>query len=59
MALEYADDAEVLVQILSFTAGSLANLLQKIEGLYRQEKITQRVYVTVKLLFRACQQPHG
>jgi hypothetical protein len=57
MALEYADDAEVLVQILSLTTGSLVNLLQKIEGLYRQEKITQRVYVTAKLLFRAYEPP--
>jgi hypothetical protein len=57
MALEYADDAEVLVQILSFTAGNLASLLQDIEDLYQQEKISQRVYVTARLLLRAYEPP--
>jgi hypothetical protein len=53
MALEYAHDAEILVQILSFKGGTFASLLQDIEDLYQQEKISQRVYVRAKLLFRA------
>ena len=50
MALEYACDAEVMVQILSFKCCTLSNLMHNIEELYRQEKITQRVYVRAKLL---------
>lgn len=57
MALEYADDAEVLVQILSFKGGSFASLLRDIEDLYQQEKISQRVYVKAKLLLRAYEPP--
>ncbi len=57
MALEYAHDAEVLVQILSFKGGTFASLLQDIEDLYQQEKISQRVYVTAKLLLRAYEPP--
>ena len=53
MALEYAGDADVLVQMLSFKGGTFASLLQDIEDLYQQEKITQRVYVRAKLLLRA------
>ncbi|HZS76210.1 MAG TPA: hypothetical protein VFA41_06300 [Ktedonobacteraceae bacterium] len=52
MALEYAHDAEVLLQILSFKGGRCAGLLRDIEDLYQQEKISQRVYVTAKLLLR-------
>jgi hypothetical protein len=52
MALEYAHDAEVIVQILSFTGGTFASLLQAIEDLYQHEQITQRVYVKAKLRLR-------
>src|SRR5579863_3325907 len=52
MALEYAHDAEALLQILSFKGGTFASLLQDIENLYRQEKISQRVYARAKLLLR-------
>lgn len=52
MALEYAHDAELLLQILSFKCGTLADLLQDIEDLYQQEKISQRVYVKAKFLLR-------
>jgi hypothetical protein len=57
MALAYAHDAEVLLQILSFKGGSIAGLLQDIESLYLHEKITQRVYVTAKLLLRPTDPP--
>jgi hypothetical protein len=50
MALEYAHDAEVLVQMLSFKGGTFASLIHTIEDLYQQEKISQRVYVKAKLL---------
>lgn len=50
MALEYARDAEVMVQILSFKCCTLSNLMHDIEALYRQEKITRRVYARAKLL---------
>ena len=52
MALEYAHDAEIIVQILSFKSSTLNGLMHDIEDLYRQEKITQRVYVRAKLLLR-------
>jgi hypothetical protein len=51
MALEYAHDAEILVQILSFKCSTLNILMHDIEDLYRREKISQRVYVRAKLLF--------
>jgi hypothetical protein len=57
MALEYADDAEVLVQMLSFKGGTFASLQQDIEDLYQQEQISQRVYVRAKLLLRADEPP--
>jgi hypothetical protein len=57
MALKYADDAEVMVQILSFKGRTFASLLQDIEDLYQQEKMSQRVYVRAKLLFRAHEPP--
>ena len=50
MALEYAHDAEVMVQMLSFKGGTFASLMQTIEDLYQHEQITQRVYVKAKLL---------
>ncbi len=53
IALEYAHDAEVVVQILSFKGGTFASLLQEIEDLYQHEQISQRVYVKAKLLLRA------
>lgn len=55
MALAYAHDTEVLLQILSFNGGTFASLLQTIEDLYQHEQITQRVYVKAKLLLRADQ----
>jgi hypothetical protein len=53
MALEYAHDAEVIVQLLSFTGGSFDNLMHALEDMYRQGQISQRVYVKAKLLLRA------
>ena len=50
MALEYAHDAEVLVQILSFQGGTFDGLINTIEDLYQHEQISQRVYVKAKLL---------
>ena len=57
MALEYAHDAELLVQILSFKGGIFDGLMHTIEGLYEQEKISQRVYVRAKLLLRTIEPP--
>ena len=57
MALEYAHDAEVLVQLLSFKGGTFASLLQDIEDLSQQEQISGRVSVTAKLLLRAHEPP--
>ena len=59
MALEYAHDAEVLVQMLSFKGRTFASLLQDIEDLYQQEKISGRVYVKAKLLLRAHEPPEN
>ena len=53
MALEYAHDAEVLVQILSFKNGTFDSLLQTIADMYQQAKITQRIYIKATLLLRA------
>ncbi len=53
MALAYAYDTEVLLQILSFKGGTFASLLQTIEDLYQHEQIVQRVYASAKLLLRA------
>lgn len=50
MALEYAHDAEVLVQMLSFKGGTLASLMQAVEDLHQHEQITERVYVKAKLV---------
>jgi hypothetical protein len=57
MALEYADDAEILVQMLSFKGGAFASLRQDIEDLYQQEQVSGRVYVRAKLLLRADEPP--
>ncbi len=53
MALEYAHNAELLLQILSFKGGTLKDLIQTIEDLYQREQISQRVYVAAKLMLRA------
>ena len=53
MALAYAHDAEVLVQLLSFKGGTFDSLLHTIADLYQQAKISQRVYVKATLLLRA------
>ena len=53
MALAYAHDAEVLVQLLSFKGGTFASLRQEIEDLYQHEQISERVSVRAKLLLRA------
>jgi hypothetical protein len=58
MALAYAHDAEVLVQLLSFKGGTFASLLQDIEELYQQEQISERVYAKTKLMLRADEPPH-
>jgi hypothetical protein len=57
LAFAYAHDAELLVQLLSFKGGTFACILQDIEDLYRQEKISQRVYGRAKLMLRAIEPP--
>jgi len=57
MALEYAHDAEVIVQILSFKGGTFDSLRQAIEDMYQHEQISPRVYVKAKLLLRANEAP--
>ena len=57
LALEYAHDAEIIVQILSFRGGTFDSLMHTIEDMYQQEKISQRVYVKAKLLLRANEPP--
>jgi hypothetical protein len=57
MALAYAHDAEVLVQILSFKGGTFASHMHTIEDLYQYEQVSQRFYVTAKLLLRANEPP--
>ena len=57
MALAYAHDAEIIVQMLSFKGGTFASLLQDMEDLYQQEQISERVYVKAKLLLRAYEPP--
>lgn len=52
MALEYAHDAEILVQILSFTGGTFEALIQTIEDMHQHEQISPRVYVKARLLLR-------
>jgi hypothetical protein len=59
MALGYAHDAELLVQILSFTGGTFASLLQAIEDLYQHEQLSGRVYVKAKLLLRTAGHKDG
>ncbi len=57
MALEYAHDAELVLQILSFKGGTFDSLIHAIEDMYQQEKISPRVYVKAKLLLRANEPP--
>ncbi|HZR43711.1 MAG TPA: hypothetical protein VFB12_26600 [Ktedonobacteraceae bacterium] len=57
IALEYAHDAELLVQILSFKGGTFDDLMHTIEDLYQQEKISQRLCVRAKLLLRTHEPP--
>ena len=57
MALEYAHDAEVIVQILSFKCGTFDSLIHDVEVMYQNEQISQRVYVKAKLLLRANEPP--
>ncbi len=57
IALEYAHDAEVLVQLLSFKGGSFDSLRREIEDLYEHEQISGRVYVKAKLLLMANEPP--
>ena len=57
MALEYAHDAEILVQLLSFKGGTFDSLRQAIEDLYQQEQISGRVYVKARLLLRTNDPP--
>ena len=52
MALEYAHDAEIMVQLLSFKGGTFDGLLHAIEDLYQHEQISGRVYVKARLLLR-------
>jgi hypothetical protein len=59
MALAYAHDAEVLVQLLSFKGGTFASLLQDMEDLYQHEQFSERVYVKAKLLLRAYEPPES
>jgi len=57
IALEYAHDAEVLLQLLSFKGGTFDSLRRAIEDLYQHEQISGRVYVKAKLLLRANESP--
>ena len=56
MALEYAHDAEIMVQMLSFQGGTFDRLLHTIEDLYQHEQISKRVYVKARLLLRTAGQ---
>jgi hypothetical protein len=55
MALEYAHDAEVLVQLLSFKGGTFDSLRHAIEDLHQHEQISGRVYVKARLLLRTAE----
>ena len=57
MALEYAHDAEVLLQLLSFKGGTFDSLRQAIEDLYQHELISGRVYGKARLLLRTNEPP--
>jgi len=57
IALEYAHDAEVLLQLLSFKGGTFDSLRRAVEDLYEHEQISGRVYVKAKLLLRANEPP--
>lgn len=55
MALEYAHDAEILLQLLSFKGGTFDSLRRAIEDLYQHEQISERVYVKARLLLRTAE----
>ena len=57
MALEYAHDAEVMLQMLSFKGGTIDSLRRVIEDLYQHEQISGRVYVKARLLLRTYASP--
>jgi hypothetical protein len=58
MALEYTHDAaEFILRILSFKGGTFGSLMHAVEDMYKQEQISQRVYVKAKLLLRAHEPP--
>ena len=57
LALEYAHDAEIILQLLSFKDSTFGSLMHDVEDLYRQGKISQRDYVKAKLLLRANEPP--
>ena len=57
MALEYAHDAEILLQMLSFKGGTFDSLRHAIEDLYQHEQISGRVYVKARLLLRTNEPP--
>ena len=57
IALEYAHDAEVLVQLLSFKGGSFDSLRRAIEDLYEHEQISGRVYAKARLLLSTNEPP--
>lgn len=55
IALEYAHDAEVLLQLLSFKGGSFDSLRREMEDLYEYKQISGRVYVKARLLLRTAE----
>ena len=57
MVLEYAHDAEVMVQLLSFKGGTFESLMHDVEDIYQHEQISQRVYAKAKLLLRTNEPP--
>ena len=52
MVLEYAHDAELILQLLSFKGGTLDSLMHDVDDMYQHEQISQRVYVKAKLVLR-------
>src|SRR5205085_12319925 len=57
MVLEYAHDAELILQLLSFKGGTLDSLMHDVDDMYQHEQISQRVYAKAKLLLRANEPP--
>ena len=55
IALEYAHDAEVLLQLLSFKGGSFDSLRREMEDLYEYKQISGRIYVKARLLLRTAE----